>query len=179
MSVLVRYGQVPEVGRFNVACDEPLHRDDEVVLRTQRGLELGRMLQNWTPETVADVSTSDRLSQELADLKVVRKANSADHRKHRELRDQCEAEFEAWRERIYEWKLELELIDSERTLDTEQLILYVLNERGPDCTKLSLYAAAGGLGTVTVQPVGSDGIIQLEPVGGCGSGGCGSGGCSH
>ncbi len=179
MSLLVRYGQVPEVARFVVAVDEPLNRGEEVVVRTSRGLELGNLLQDWRPESLADGSSSDRLEAELADLRIVRKANSEDHQRHRENQTRCESEFESWQKRIAEWKLELELVDSERTLEGEQLILYVLNERGPDCTKLSLYAAAGGLGTITVQPVGIDGMIQLEPTGGCGGGGCGSGGCGH
>lgn len=179
MSVLVRYGQVPEVARFAVAVDEHLHRGEQVVVRTSRGLELGNLLQDWKPESLEDGSSSDRLEAELADLRIVRKATTDDRRTQQERQRQCESEFATWQQRIAEWKLELELVDSETTLDGEQLILYVLNERGPDCTKLSLYAAAGGLGTITVQPVGIDGMIQLEPTGGCGTGGCGSGGCGH
>lgn len=179
MSVFVRYGRVPEVGRFNISLPESLNRSDQVVVRTQRGLELGELLRDWTPKPAEQTLSLERVAEELADLKVVRRATTDDLQRHRELRSLCEAEFETWQDRIAEWQLELELIDTERTLDGEQLILYVLNERGPDCTKLSLYAAAGGFGTITVQPVGIEGMIQLESSGGCGSGGCGSGGCGH
>ena len=76
-------------------------------------------------------------------------------------------------------QFELELIDMEWLLDREQLILYVLNERGSDCTKLALYSAAKGLGTIVVQPVGMDGLVQMPTAttGGCGSGGGGCGSC--
>ena len=70
-------------------------------------------------------------------------------------------------------RLDLQLIDLEWTLDRTKLILYVLNERGPDCTKLALQAAAAGLGLVEVQPVDENGLVAVEPSGGCGSGGCG------
>jgi hypothetical protein len=61
-------------------------------------------------------------------------------------------------------------------LDRSKLVLYVLNDRGSDCTKLAIYAAAEGLAPVEVQPVNANGLVQLEPAGGgCGTGGgCGS-----
>jgi hypothetical protein len=74
--------------------------------------------------------------------------------------------------------LNLELVDLEWIIDPRKLVLYVLNERGPDCTKLALQAAAAGLGIIEVQPIDAQGLVQLESSGGgCGSGGCGSGGC--
>ncbi|MFN8705965.1 MAG: hypothetical protein ACK50J_04745, partial [Planctomyces sp.] len=82
---------------------------------------------------------------------------------------------------VREWKLELELIDLEITLD-EKTVLYVLNDRNAETTRLALLAAATGRGIVIVQPVTADGVVPLGSGGGggCGSGGCGSGGCgSH
>jgi hypothetical protein len=59
-------------------------------------------------------------------------------------------------------------------LEDDKLVLYVLNDRGPDCTKLALQAAAAGLGVIEVQPVGAEGLMTLETGNGCGSGGCGN-----
>jgi hypothetical protein len=82
--------------------------------------------------------------------------------------------FPEWITRITEWELMLELIDLEWTLDRQKLILYVLNDRGPDCTKLALQAAAAGLGTIEVQPVTAEGLVTPPAsTGGCGSCGCG------
>ena len=76
-----------------------------------------------------------------------------------------------------EWKLDLDLVDLEWTLDRQKLVLYVLGGRGPEATKLALQAAAAGLAVVEVQPVTADGPVPLPPAGGgCGSGGCG---CEH
>jgi hypothetical protein len=67
----------------------------------------------------------------------------------------------------------LQLVDLEWLFEPEKLVLYVLNERGPDCTKLALQAAAAGLGIIEVQPVDAQGVVRLESTGGCGTGGCG------
>src|SRR5207237_4144420 len=74
--------------------------------------------------------------------RVVRIATSDDEQLVSELRSAAQQEFAAWAQRISQWKLALELIDLEWTLDRTKLILYVLSGRGPDCTKLALQAAA-------------------------------------
>ena len=69
-------------------------------------------------------------------------------------------------------------MDLEWTLDREKLILYVLTGRGPDTTKLALFAATAGYASVEVQPVSKDGLVPMPAAqgGGCG---CGDGGgCS-
>ena len=79
-----------------------------------------------------------------------------------------EAAFPGWIERCGKWKLQLELIDLEMTLDS-RLILYVLNDRGAETTRMALLAAAAGLGIVHVQPVSAEGVVQASGGGGCGS----------
>ena len=91
----------------------------------------------------------------------------------RSSRDQQTAEdsFTEWLVRAEKWKLQLELIDIERTLD-DRLILYVLNDRSAEATRMALLAAAGGFGVIHVQPVSAEGIVQASGGGGCGS--CGT-----
>ncbi len=161
---LVRYGAVPEVGRFILRADVPLERGAAVVVRTHRGLQLG--------EALEAVSAS---KAEETDFEIVRPATVDDQSAETRLKSRCEAEFYEWCRRIVLWNLSLELIDLERTLDDEKLILYVLTERGPATTTLALQAAAEGLGIIEVQPVTAAGLVAASS-GGCGSGGCG---CSH
>lgn len=161
---LVRYGSVPEVARF-VLRDQPLPaRGERVVVRTHRGLQLGELLEQVRGE------------DEDIDFELVRIATPDDTAQARLLQTQCEAEFYEWCRRLILWNLPLELIDLERTLDDEKLILYVLTDRGPATTQLALYAAAEGLGLIEVQPVSAAGLVTVPSGGGCGSGGCG---CSH
>lgn len=160
-TVLIRYGAVPEVAMF--ACGFPVPRRSIVVVRSHRGLELGQVL---------DVLRQS--APEAAVSEVVRIASEQDLQVSRDLKAAVSAEFPVWERRIADWGLDLQLIDLEWTLDKGKLILYVLNERGPECTKLALQAAAAGLGIVEVQPVSSDGPVTVPSTGG---GSCGSCGC--
>ena len=161
------------MARFAHAEPTPLGRGSRVVVQTRRGTELGTVL-----ETVRqlDPTTSEGTVEEPP---VLRLATKTDEAAATTQRQQLLTEFDEWVERIQRWKLDIELLDIERTLDEEKQILFVLNDQGPDCTKLALYAAAEGLGIIEVQPVNGEGPVELA-VGGCGSGGgggCGSGGC--
>ena len=165
--VLVRYGAVPEVARCSVPVDVSLQRHDEVVVRTHRGLELSKVVEFAKP------LVEPHLAPPPPSFRVERLATDDDIRKHASMRDRVDAEFDSWVIRIKDWGLDLQLIDMEWTLEQEKLILYVLNERGPECTKLALQVAAAGLGIVEVQPVGWDGPVAMpESGGGCGSCGC-------
>ena len=166
-TVLARYGAIPEVARFRIAPLEPLKRETQVILRTHRGLELGTLLQDVDERY-------ERISVQDADAScILREATQEDLKRHAQSRSDCEAQFETWTNRIAQWKLNLQLVDLEWLFEPEKLVLYVLNERGPDCTKLALQAAAAGLGIIEVQPVDAQGVVRLESTGGCGTGGCG------
>ncbi len=152
----MRFGRVPEVARFDAPDDVSIPRGGKLVVDTHRGLQLGEFL-----ETVRGDAEVDR-------PKVVRIATSEDLAQHEQLARRCESEFDAWVGRIEGWDLDLQLVDLECTLDGEKLIFYVLNERGPDCTKLALQAAAGGFGIIEVQPVDENGVQSMPNASGGG-----------
>ncbi len=193
--LLVRYGAVAEVGRFASALVGPEPRGRQVVVRTPHGLQLGAVLQQVSaPGVTSMVQAARQISGDHAapveDVEfnhdepatgeetlpeIVRLATDDDAAHAKTLQVGAQQEFTTWAERICEWKLKLELIDLERTLDGDKMILYVLGDRGPDCTRLALHAAAAGLTGVVVQPVNADGLVGPQPSGGgCGSG---AGGC--
>ena len=167
---LIRYGVVPEVARFINDSIELPTRGTYVVVQTDRGLQIGNVLERLKPQ-------ADSAPEFETEFRLVRVATDEDLSIAREAVRDCEESFASWCARITQWNLNLELIDLERTLDTQKLILYVLCDRGPDSTKLALQAAAGGFGVVEVQPVSATGLVTL-PQSSCGSGdgGCG---CSH
>lgn len=174
--LLVRYGCIPENARFGCALTECPARGERVVVQTHRGQELGTVLEIVRQKTNGhsqnghdDPAANDTAS----DLHVLRRAGTEDEATYDELRKNVQTEYPAWQQRIAEWRLELELIDLEWTLDRGKLILYVLGGRGPDTTKLALHAATVGQAVIEVQPVGADGPMALPSGGGCGSGGCG------
>jgi cell fate regulator YaaT (PSP1 superfamily) len=169
---LVRYGTIPEVARFTCGSVAGLERGTSVVIETHRGLQIGTFLERVTPVHPADRNGS---APPPVSSPVLRVATGDDLASASRLQQEASSQFNEWAARIADWNLELELIDLEWTLDRGKLILYVLSERGPDCTKLALQAAAGGLGTIEVQPVSAEGLVS-QPAstgGGCGSCGCG------
>ena len=160
---LIRYGVVPEVARFgNDSAEIPI-RGTAVVVETDRGLQLGTVLERLKPGF-------DPTKEIEPQFKLIRSATNRDLETARDQMRGCEAEFPQWCARIAQWELNLELVDLEWTLDRQKLILYVLCDRGPDTTKLALQAAAGGFGVIEVQPVSSTGLLTI-PSSGCGSGG--------
>jgi hypothetical protein len=165
--VLLRYGNVPINARFN-AAGLVANRGQQVVAETDRGHELATLLE-IIPEHLQPTSQPSG--------NVLRIASDDDLATAASLLSEAEKQFPEWLRRCSDWKLQLELIDIEWTLD-RKLILYVLNDRGPETTRLALLAAAGGHGIIHVQPVGPDGAEFEKP----GGGGCGTGGgcgCGH
>ena len=162
---LVRYGAVPEVARCTVPEGLQVARNDQVVVQTHRGKELGQILEFARPprEPGVEVPSPSFAVLRLATREDLQIPSSTDERLN---------EYAVWEQRILDWNLDLQLIELEWTLEREKLILYVLNARGPECTKLALQAAAAGLGLIEVQPVGADGPVSLPSGGGCGT--CGS-----
>lgn len=167
---LVRYGVVPDVARVvNQSTDLP-ERGMRVVIQTDRGQQLGIVLEHLKP-------SFDPQKEVEAGFQLLRIATDSDLNAARERTRECELAFPEWCARISQWKLNLELVDLEWTVDRQKLILYVLCERGPDSTKLALQAAAEGLGVIEVQPVSANGLVAHEQSS-CGTdgGGCG---CHH
>jgi cell fate regulator YaaT (PSP1 superfamily) len=158
---IARYGRVPQVARFNV-FGPAMQRGDSIVVTTERGQELAAVLQIVKP------GSSGSAPGEGITGDVLRVASEADLATAAAQEQKAESGFPDWQTRAVGWKLQLELIDVEVTLD-ERLILYVLNDRGAETTRLALLAAAAGFGVIHVQPVSAEGIVQSSGGGGCGS----------
>ena len=150
--VLVRYGTISEVANFEIPSDFVRNRGERVVVRTHRGIELGTLLtdeENASKRPAAgndsDANGRDPGDRDLNQQSILRTATAMDEQAAARLRSECEQGFGDWRERIEKWNLCLELIDLEWTLDKSKLILYVLNDRGPESTKLALTSRGGRL----------------------------------
>jgi len=174
---LVRVGACGETVR-SFAIDQSLfQRGDQVVLKTESGNRLARVLQ-LLPESGSGKDSPRRTDEELIEEnhQILRLAKGEDVQQQQALELRAKQDFSVWNDRIRKWNIEVELVDLEWTLDGENLTLYVLNSRGPECTKLALQASAQGQGVIDVISVSATGINDPVKVGGgCG---CGSGGCS-
>ncbi len=172
MDCLVRYGLIPEVARCRVAGAEAPQRGSAVVVQTHRGLQLGSVVSGLKTTVVPARSETPAEEPTTGAFTIVRSATADDHACQQKLQQAAGEEFDRWVERIEQWHVDVQLVDLEWTLDQTKLILYVLNERGPECTKLAIQAAAAGLGVVEVQPVSREGLVLQPTGGGCGTCGC-------
>ncbi|MCA8989985.1 MAG: hypothetical protein KDA78_20230, partial [Planctomycetaceae bacterium] len=162
---LIRYGHAGTTALASCESSRLLNRGAEVVVQTGHGTQLADVM-----ESVSRTGMPEDVNPETV---ILREATAADLDRQEEFDRRAEDSFLDWQTRIAEWKVDVELMDLEWTLDGERLLIYVLNERGPECTKLALMAAAKGQGIVEVVPLSATGISKPQ------SGGCGSGGCRH
>lgn len=165
---LVRYGAVPQVAWFGLPETElpdGFARGTPVIVATERGTECGLLLRT----VLSEIPNGGRATGNLH-----RAASDTDRAEAAKQAATARGLFSDWEQRIVEWKVDVTLLDCELTLD-DQLVLYVLNDRNAETTRLAIQAAADGHGIIHVQPVSAEGVT-LSPQGGCGSGGCG---CSH
>lgn len=172
--LLVRYGAVPEVVRCAVPPAESTvpARGDELLVETPRGLFPATVLEQLAPRHARDAEGEDALS-----FTMVRRLTPADRVILAEQSRLARDEFRRWSDRIRDWKLELELLDSEWSFDRSRLVLYVLGGRGAETTRLALNAVGIGIEYLEVQPVDGNGPVPVQAASGsCGSGGdCGCG----
>ena len=92
-TVLVRYGSIPEVARFDVAVTEPIQREEAVVVRSHRGVEVETLLEPVGGNTNAAGSASPHSDKKPVDL---RRTSPQDHDRAEQLRSVCQRQFDEW-----------------------------------------------------------------------------------
>jgi hypothetical protein len=172
---LIRYGVMGHVSRFRASpeCDRPLGRGQAVVIRTDRGVELGEVL--LPIEGTAEVPPADR-------QRVVRPAGPDDLARSRQAEAIRPERFALCQRILREGDWPWELIDVEPMLDDDVTVLHYLGPHQLDAATLRARFRMTCDFDVVLEPVGSDAELEEEGHhapddhgGGCGS--CGSGGC--
>lgn len=179
-SYLIRHGQDRQVGRF-AAGALALARGQTVVIRSQRGTELGEVLAELPPPAAPVVIAP-------ASARVLRLAGADDLGRARQAESLRDEQYELCRQIFADGVWPIELIDVEPLLDGRTVLQY-LGPRVDQTALRALLRERHGL-DVVLEPVGLD-IPDPDEAGphdheqehehaGCGSGGCGSGsgGCA-
>jgi cell fate regulator YaaT (PSP1 superfamily) len=123
---VVRYGTMEKADVFSTP-DEPIHAGADVVVRTQRGVEWGRVV------TLRDEPEGGRRPSG----EVLRKAVSADHEKRKEIVDVQEVEeFRCCRDLIKKNGLPMNLVQVEHLFGGNKIIFYFLAEGRVDFREL-------------------------------------------
>jgi len=171
---LVSHGSAAEFGRFRTAAALDCRRGDRVVVRTQRGLEIGTVLCAATPRHT-------RLLPDAFVGELLRCATPEDEQIAAGTHERAQRLYQDARRLAAELGLPLEVLDVEVLLDGHQVTLYFL--RWAECDERPLVSALSKKYEALVAlrdlalPAGASACGKPD----CGSGGCstcGSGGCS-
>jgi cell fate regulator YaaT (PSP1 superfamily) len=161
MAWIVRHGAMRFLGEFDPGTGV-YRRGEEVVVRTERGQELGQVLCEATPQTVQSLSepTHGRIVRTL----------TAEDRQERERLVRVEAEeLESCARFVAQRRLQMELVDVEHLFGGERIIFYFLAEKRVDFRELVKDLARAYLTRIEMRQIGvRDEAKLLADYGDCG-----------
>ena len=126
---LVRHGVMRFVGEFTTPPNLTLHRNNVVIIKTERGVEHGDVLCPATPATVAAIPEPTR-------GEIIRVATPEDLAKIAQLRDLQQREFTSGEKLIVQHRLPMQIVDVEHLFGGERLVFYFLSESRVDFREL-------------------------------------------
>jgi cell fate regulator YaaT (PSP1 superfamily) len=127
-SWIVRHGAMRFLGEFDPE-GTAYARGDEVVVRTDRGLELGQVICPATPRALELLSEPSR-------GRLVRCLNDRDRGERDRLREAERREMETCGRFVAQRRLQMELVDVEHLFGGERIIFYFLAEKRVDFREL-------------------------------------------
>ncbi len=128
-SYVVRYGQMRFLGEFSDPSGQEHPRGRRVVIRSDRGTELGEVLCPATDRTARYLENSAR-------GEVLRAASLEDLEAEARLADAREVGFDACQGFIAKRRLQMDLVDVEVILGRERMVFYYLAEKRVDFREL-------------------------------------------
>jgi cell fate regulator YaaT (PSP1 superfamily) len=160
---LVRHGRVRFLGEYAAHPPVPaLGRGDTVILRTERGAEVGEVLCPSTPQALAAVPDPTR-------GQVLRLATSDDRAKIAQLKDIEQREFTAGQELIAKQRLAMQIVDVEHLFGGERVIFYFLSDVRVDFRELVKSMAREFHARIELRQIGvRDEAKLLADYGDCG-----------
>ncbi|HEY7424669.1 MAG TPA: regulatory iron-sulfur-containing complex subunit RicT, partial [Gemmataceae bacterium] len=127
-SWIVRHGAMRFLGEFDPETGE-YARSQEVVVRTERGLELGQVLCPATPRAV-------ELITEPTHGRILRLLSERDRAERERLREAEQRAMETCARFVQQRRLQMELVDVEHLFGGERIIFYFLAEKRVDFREL-------------------------------------------
>lgn len=160
---VVRYGATRLIGEFTSKGRDAYPRSCQVIVRSDRGVEVGEVL------TAASDRTREYLGAAEAKGHVLREANEQDRQKIDELRLQEREEFAGCQELIAAHKLPMQLVDVEHLFGGERLLFYYLSENRIDFRELVKALASRFRVRIEMRQIGvRDEAKLLADYGDCG-----------
>jgi len=159
---VVRHGVMRNLGVFSTKGNDTFARGDQVIARTQRGLEAGEVLCEATDEAV-------RHLHDPKQGQILRRTSEDDLRDLRKMFEQERREFEMCQQRIAELQLDMQLADIEHLYGGERVVIYYLAEGRVDFRELVKVLAKEFQTRIEMRQIGvRDEAKLLADYGDCG-----------
>jgi len=162
--LIARYGQMRQLGRFRYDLDKPPAPGTKLVLRTDRGVELGEVVIGVDEDHPGCISRA-RLGEYVAaggvdnpfgrDGKVLRLANPQDVIDQRHLDSSATEEAAFCRQQIRQLNLEMKLVTVEHLLGGERIIFHFAADHRVDFRELVRRLAAQYRTRIEMRQVGA------------------------
>lgn len=127
---VVRYGSMRHLGEFASRRQHVIRRGEDVIVRTDRGVEFGIVL------CEANDQTNTWLGENVRTGRILRIASDEDRRSLQEVSDREKSFFSDGCSMIAEQKLQMQLVDVEQVFGGERIIFYYLAEKRVDFREL-------------------------------------------
>ena len=127
-SWIARHGAMRFLGEFE-ADNGAFTRSQDVIVRTERGLEVGQLLCPATPRALQMISEPTR-------GRIVRLLSEQDRVERDRLREREESELKTCARFVEQRRLQMELVDVEHLFGGERIIFYFLAEKRVDFREL-------------------------------------------
>jgi cell fate regulator YaaT (PSP1 superfamily) len=126
---IVRHGAMRFLGEFQTTADVETERGQEVVIRTERGLEVGEVLCESNPQALAVITEPTR-------GQIVRCLDNEDAAQVDRLRELEQQEMDFCQRLVRDRNLQMELVDVEHLFGGERVVFYFLAEKRVDFREL-------------------------------------------
>jgi cell fate regulator YaaT (PSP1 superfamily) len=159
---IVRYGAMRFLGVFSPTPGREYRRGMRVVARTDRGLEIGEVLCDATPEAVSDI-------KDPGNGQILREMTAEDRNELIRLKKQGKEQFDACRKNIERLGLKMQLVDTEHLFGGERIVVYYLAENRVDFRELVRLLASEFQTRIEMRQIGvRDEAKLLADYGDCG-----------
>jgi len=161
-SYLVRHGAMRFMGEYHSSPGTAYRRTTQVVLRTERGQELGEVLALATPEMI-------RALPEVTRGLILRAMTDDDRRKEESIRARRGGIYDGAARLIIEHRLPMQLVDVEQLFGGERVVFYFLADKRVDFRELVKSMAREFQARIELRQVGiRDEAKLLADYGDCG-----------
>jgi len=159
---VVRTGVMRALGVYTSGRDESYLREAEVVVRTERGQEVGVVLCEATEQALSQMKVTGQ-------GQVLRTLSTDDARERSRLLDAARQEFQTCQRLIEQEKLDMQLVDVEHVFGGERIVVYYISENRVDFRELVRQLAGEFQTRVEMRQIGvRDEAKVLADYGDCG-----------